>query len=89
MVLEFSRILVVKRGFILDISFLIPTLGNSLALNLSQLGGFVDGNRVPPLHELIDVVCGGEMLRDILEDLLMSQVLLIRIGALILLVRLL
>jgi hypothetical protein len=34
-VLEFSRILVVKRGFILDISFLIPTLSNSLALNLS------------------------------------------------------
>ena len=90
MVLEFRRILIVKRRFILDISLQITTLGNPLTQNLSQLLGLVVGNRVTPLHELVDVVCCGVLLRRILEDLLMSlQVLLVGIGALILLVRLL
>ena len=88
-VLEFSRILVVKRDLILDISFLIPALRYFLAQNLSIIGGLVDGDRVTPLHELIDVILGGVVLRNVLEELLMSQVLLLGIGALILLVKLL
>ena len=88
-VLEFSRILVVKRDLILDISFLIPALRYFLAQNLSIIGGLVDRYRVTPLHELIDVILGGVVLSNVLEELLMSQGLLLGIGALILLVKLL
>lgn len=60
-----------------------------MAQNLSIIGGLVDGDRVTPLHELIDVILGGVVLRNVLEELLMSQILLLGIGALILLIKVL
>ncbi len=58
--------------------------------NLAKLWLLCHGSRVTPLHELIDVVWRGVVLRGGLEDLLIRlQVLLVGIGALIGLVRLL